>query len=131
MEQSIKERMRDNEQLLLTLRKLSDRLRETGMGIDQLILQNPDVIEETKGQAIRDLSDVSICHPVTLCLGPNAFYRVTETAFRYSCTGVCVQPHHRQAEHRSTAQIPAPEPESLVSGCREPGLWSPADEKGD
>lgn len=72
MEQSIKERMRDNEQLLLTLRKLSDRLRETGMGIDQLIRQNPDVIEETKGQAIRDLSDVRIYHPVTLCHGPDA-----------------------------------------------------------
>ena len=51
--------MRSNEQLLLTLRKLEKRVRESGKGIDQLILENPAVIEETKGQAIRDLSDVS------------------------------------------------------------------------
>lgn len=53
--------MRNNEQLLLTLRKLEDRMRESGMGIEELIRENPAVIEETKGQAIRDLSDVSTC----------------------------------------------------------------------
>lgn len=68
LERSIKQQMRSNEQLLLTLRKLEARVRESGKGIDQLILENPAVIEETKGQAIKDLSDVSYVHVyVPLC----------------------------------------------------------------
>lgn len=62
--------MRSNEQLLLTLQRLEDRVRQTGKGIDQLIHENPAVIEETKGQAMRELLDVSRTLTASLLTSP-------------------------------------------------------------
>jgi hypothetical protein len=67
LERGIEQQRRHNEELLLILKKLEDKVRQSGKGINQLIMENPAVIQETKGQAIRDLSDVSITTTCAVC----------------------------------------------------------------
>ena len=61
LEARIREQLHSNEQLLFLLRKLEAKVQQTGKGIDELIKNNPAVIDEAKGEAIRDLQLVSVC----------------------------------------------------------------------
>ena len=61
IESSIKDEIHSNEKLLLTLRHLEEKIRETGKGIDQLLEDEPGVLRESQ-----DSNSKTILHDIHL-----------------------------------------------------------------